>query len=362
MAKSRDGRLTLEQSSSLTQLRTMGMATAIPVRLDDTELVKLASVILRDIGFDESILPITVPDDYTSYYNLSLDWFSEAGTEDFVPVYLFCLNNVTDFSTYFKCLVQIHKRRRKFSLILTKQPLPKMIQVAPRALLEFGILNSNALASWMIWRKWFYDIDNRSAQETGYLFEPILASVLGGCSYGSRNSPVRRRNDRSKGRQVDCVVDDLAYEFKLRVTIAASGQGRFGEELDFAEDCQASGYKPVLLVLDPTTSHRLTDLSAAFADVGGEAYIGDDAWAYLEDQAGPTMATFVEKYVRTPIAEVDQFSSELLNLKIERTEEAPEFKLTLFDKSCHHTLPIHRSEDQSLSSDDDQIAADAPSP
>ena len=28
-----------------------------------------------------------------------------------------------------------------------------------------------------------------------------------------------------------------AYEFKLRVTIAASGQGRWKEELDFPSDC-----------------------------------------------------------------------------------------------------------------------------
>ena len=34
------------------------------------------------------------------------------------------------------------------------------------------------------------------------------------------------------------------------MTIAASGQGRWKEELDFPADCKASGYVPVLVVLD----------------------------------------------------------------------------------------------------------------
>ena len=55
-----------------------------------------------------------------------------------------------------------------------------MNQVGPRSLLEFGGLQDSLLASWIVWRKWIYDIDNRAAQETGYLFEPVLASCLGG--------------------------------------------------------------------------------------------------------------------------------------------------------------------------------------
>ena len=351
MANARDQRLTLEQSATLTRLRTMGMATAIPVRLEDSELLKLAGVILADIGRDPREIGVALPVGIEGYYDCPLDWFSSAEEVDFAPAYLACLKSIEDFDTYFKALAEIHKRRRKYALILTKQPLPKMVQVAPRALLEFGLIASPALASWLTWRKWFYDIDNRSAQETGYLFEPILASVLGGVSYGSRNSPVRRRNDAKKGRQVDCIVGKTAYEFKLRVTIAASGQGRFGEELDFAEDCRASGYKPILLVLDPTPSHRLADLSKAFAAVGGDALVGDAAWMYLEAQAGPTMATFVEKYVRTPIAEVDRFAPDLLNLKLEVNQQAGDFNLTLFDQSQTFEVVFSRHEDAALSTD-----------
>jgi hypothetical protein len=101
----------------------------------------------------------------------------------------------------------------------------------------------------------------------------------------------------------------IAYELKLRVTIAASGQGRFAEELSFAEDCKASGVKPILVVLDPTENNKLTELQAAYRRVGGECYVGDDAWNHLEEEAGATMAAFIEKYVRRPIGEVSAFES-----------------------------------------------------
>lgn len=60
----------------------------------------------------------------------------------------------------------------------------------------------------------------------------------------------------------------------MRVTIAASGQGRFKEELDFAQDCFNSGYTPILLVLDPTPSTRLNELQAAYRKYQGDAYVG----------------------------------------------------------------------------------------
>lgn len=354
MARGRDTRLTLEQSQTLTRLRTMGMATALPVHLEDAELARIAAVILSDVGHDTGDVGVQLPPSTKSYYDCPLDWFREPADIDFTPIYLRCLEVVPDFDTYFKALAEIHKRRRKYALILSRQPLPTMVQIAPRALLEFGIIASPALASWMTWRKWFYDVDNRSAQETGYLFEPILASVLGGVAYGARNSPIRRRRDRGKGRQVDCIVERTAYEFKLRVTIAASGQGRFGEELDFAEDCRACGYRPVLLVLDPTPSHRLDDLSREFARVGGEAHIGDSAWSHLEAQAGPTMAMFVEKYVRRPIADVDRWATELLNLRIDRSRDDGRFIVSLFDCASEYLIQIPRHEDQTLATDEDE--------
>lgn len=92
----------------------------------------------------------------------------------------------------------------------------------------------------------------------------------------------------------------------MRVTTAASGQGRFRAELDFAKGCHASGYTPILLGLDPTPSDRLDDLAAEYGRHGGMAYVGDTAWRHIEEKSGQAMATFIEKYVRRPISEVDR--------------------------------------------------------
>jgi hypothetical protein len=207
-----------------------------------------------------------------------------------------------DADAYFYCLAKLHKARLKYERILQAQPIPNIDQVGPRGLLQFGSLSPDALAAFLFWRKWIFDIDNRAGQETGYVFEPILAQAIGGVAVGSKGSPVKR-NGVGGGRQVDCVreSDKRAYEFKLRVTIAASGQGRWSEELDFPVDARKSGYSPILLVLDPTENPKLTELEKAFVREKGQSYIGSKAWEHLESEAGPTMATFIKNYVHYPI-------------------------------------------------------------
>jgi hypothetical protein len=239
-------------------------------------------------------------------------------------------------------------------MILAGQPLPTMVQISPRSLLEFGGMHSQALASWLTWRKWIFDIDNRAAQETGYLFEPILASALGGQAYSASASPIRRTKDPTKGRQVDCIVDKDAYEFKLRVTIAASGQGRFGEELEFARDCRNSNFNPVLLVLDPTPSARLQDLRKEFEQFGGQAYIGNEAWLHLETEAGPSMATFIEKYVRRPIADVDTYASVLLDLFASESPDRGLIKIRLSGPDKNYECMIKRQENPALENNDER--------
>ncbi|MBN8477749.1 MAG: hypothetical protein J0L91_02160 [Burkholderiales bacterium] len=203
------------------------------------------------------------------------------------------------------------------------------------------------LASWLTWRKWFYDLDNRAGQESGYLFEPILAAALGGAPASARTSPIKRTADPTKRRQVDCVLvkngTKYAYEFKLRVTIAASGQGRFREELDFATDCKTSGYRPVLLVLDPTPNPRLAELEASFRRSGGEAYIGDDAWNHLESEAGETMSRFIEHYVRKPIEQVSAHEGHLLPFGAARLANG-DVELRIGD----HARLLRRREDEAL--------------
>jgi hypothetical protein len=183
-------------------------------------------------------------------------------------------------------------------------------------------MSARALTGFLLWRKWMFDIDNRAGQETGYLFEPIIAAAIGGVPASAKKSPVRRNKQQNKGRQVDCLRGNRAYEFKIRVTIAASGQGRWGEELDFPVDCRTSGYVPVLVVLDPTKNPKLEELSKAFRDQKGEVYIGAEAWKHLEGTAGPTMGRFLKKYVHGPIAALlDELPDQMPEILLAMTEE-----------------------------------------
>lgn len=298
-----------ETRQLINDARSLG-GKGVPVRLDDNELLRICAVVALDLnrqGLVDDIAPLI--DAANGYYGTPLKWFKTP-----VPprirldtMFMALRTEIADFATYFKGLCALHKRRIKFTRILEYQPIATMEQIVPRCLLEYGMRPSETLASWLLWRKWLYDIDNRSAQETGYLFEPILTSALDGVSYSAAKSPIKRTGDPSKGRQVDCLdaTERLAYEFKMRVTIAPSGQGRFKEELDFALDCKNSGYAPILLVLDPTASPRLAELETEYQNHDGRAYIGPAAWQYVKERAAPVMAHFIDNYVRIPLQEVE---------------------------------------------------------
>lgn len=214
---------------------------------------------------------------------------------------------------YMKNLCDLYRRRYKYDHILKNQPFPNADQVAPRSLLEYGKCEDSLLATWLEWRKWIFDIDNRSGQETGYVFEPILASCLGGTSVSHANSPVKRINDSGKrtneGRQVDCYIEDVreVYELKMRVTIAASGQGRFKEELSFPYEAKESGLTPVLVVFDETDSALLTKMKVQFKKYGGKCYVGQPAWEMLYKKAGKEMSLFIRKYIYPPIQAMSHF-------------------------------------------------------
>jgi len=324
--------------------------------LDDATCSYLVAVIALDLGWydefgDLGLGPhLVVPD----FFAGSASDFDASGL-DFYALFERLVALQPAAETYFACLAQVYTRRLKYDSILEHQPLPTMDQVGPRALLQYGKLDSPALAAFLFWRKWLFDIDNRAAQETGYLFEPIIAAALGGTPASARKSPVKRRSDPSKGRQVDCIREadgvKLAYEIKLRVTIAASGQGRFGEELDFPDDCKTSGYVPVLVVFDPTEADKLTTLRERFEAAGGKSYIGADAWAHLEAEAGDPMGTFLDKYVRQPMEAV-------LEAEPADKQSLPELRLrmepTLFEAEiAGATLSIERAPDASAVGDED---------
>lgn len=208
---------------------------------------------------------------------------------------------------YLKNLCELYRRRFKYDRILQNQPFPNADQVAPRGLLEYGKCEDALLAAWLEWRKWIFDIDNRSGQETGYVFEPILASCLGGISVSHASSPVKRIDESGRkmreGRQVDCYIEETkeVYELKMRVSIAASGQGRFKEEMSFPYEAWKSGLTPILVVFDETESPLLTKLKTQFEKYGGQCYIGQASWDMLYKKAGKEMSLFIRKYIYPPI-------------------------------------------------------------
>lgn len=296
------------------------------ILLNDSEVLSLLHISLSDLNWDFNdfkLPPLTI-DSPGEYYEIPLEWFQSQAApsiSDLIEFFELIITQDADFGLYFHNLCSLHKRRIKYQRILSTQPRPTMEQIGPRSLLEYGLNNKKLLANWMIWRKWIFDIDNRSGQETGYLFEPILASCLGGVPMSSSKSPVSRINDNGEpikgSRQVDCYVADenIAYEFKLRVTIAASGQGRFAEELSFPKECKAAGIKPIILVLDSTPSDRLKDLEKAFLDADGDSFIGEDAWSHMEKKSGKVISTFLEKYIKAPLLNIaSQEEEELSNI------------------------------------------------
>lgn len=171
----------------LTQCKIHGSGEA-QVILSDAELYALICLSANDLGWqvaEMGLEQLDIPEE--NYYKIPINWFSSLQIYNVTPsILLKALTDAChlhdDYNLYIQNLCALHRRRVKYRRILATQPLPQMEQIVPRSLLEYGACETDLLSSWMIWRKWIYDIDNRSAQETGYLFEPILASCLGGTS------------------------------------------------------------------------------------------------------------------------------------------------------------------------------------
>lgn len=332
--------LTKIQQALITKARTGG-GSDLGVTLDEAACCYLVATIVNDLGIQARFpeLPSTIAP-FFSPQNLQALSLEQLNFLDLFER-LIALRN--DADTYFYCLATLHKARLKYQRILQSQAIPTIEQVGPRGLLQYGTLSPHALAALLFWRKWMFDIDNRAGQETGYIFEPIIAYAIGGVPYSAMKSPIKRGGTGPQGRQVDCILDQRAYEIKIRVMIAASGQGRWGEELEFPRDCRASGYTPVLIVLDPTPNPKLEELRRAFLAEEGEVYIGQEAWSHLASVAGPTMARFLNIYVHAPLqALIEQLPNPLpdLTLRIARSKiviQVGQEQLTI-DRNTSHTL------------------------
>jgi len=284
------------------------------VEIAPKSIVLLAHIAFLDLHGSDSewMMPqykAIAKKDFFTISHRNIEILDEMTVQEAITILQSCgaLNSENIIFLYLKNLCELYRRRFKFMNILKNQPFPLVEQIGPRCLIEYGNCDATLLFTWMSWRKWIYDVDNRIAQETGYLFEPILASCLGGSSIPHRQSPIKRINDAGnqtdEGRQIDCLLEDTlkAYELKMRVTIAASGQGRFEEEMSFPLEAERAGLKPVLLVFDPTPSALLEKLAKQYVSHGGRYAIGDDAWNELISKAGKEMGIFINKYIEPPI-------------------------------------------------------------
>ncbi len=346
--------LTVTQKSIINKAQSVG-GSKQGVALDDEQCAYLVAVVATDLRLRGKLR--LAKSDLPPFFGTPSLESLRLSEPRFLELFEQLVKLDQDADAYFDCLAALHKARLEYERILQTQPVPTIDQVGPRGLLQYGCVGSKALTPFILWRKWLYDIDNRAAQETEYAFEPIIARAIGGTPAPSKKSPVRRKSDPEKGRQVDCVLGKKAHEIKMRVTIAASGQGRWKEELDFPSDCKASGYTPVLVVLDPTPNIKLTELQAKFVAEGGEAHVGDHAWTYLRSLAGSTMSRFLDQYVHTPLqavlAEVPATPEELpeLLLKMERTR----FTASI----CGESFVVRRTPRPEEASEPDSMPDDA---
>jgi len=195
--------LTQSQRSLVEKTRSVGTAKEAEP-LTDGDCLYLVGAIASDLGIIDKFPELheqTIPEffevDLKKRPCISGKFWKEFET---------LLKYDPNADTFFSCLGTLYKARLKYSNILNVQPIPTMDQVGPRGLLQYGSFPPAALTGLLLWRKWMFDIDNRAGQETGYLFEPIIAFAIGGTPVGSRKSPIRRSKDSSKGRQVDCMA------------------------------------------------------------------------------------------------------------------------------------------------------------
>lgn len=248
---------------------------------------------------DLSITPVTArTGSAPQFFDCPPDAFLVKGASDPSDLFDDLVSANRGAADYFSCLAYLHRARCAFQSVLRDQRPPSSSLVAERALLEWGETDTASLATYLQWRKLFYDLDNRAAQVVAIALERVIARALGGRSFSASEveNPV-------PGRQIDCWIASVssAYEIKLRVTEAMSGKGRLTAELRFPQEVADAGHTPVLAVLDDTPAKHLDKMIAAYTQAGGSVHLGKDAWRHFENTAPAATWMFLTKYVYTPM-------------------------------------------------------------
>ena len=129
-------RLTLDESRLLTRVTTLGSGTNLPVVMTPGELMKLIGVIYRDTNMSARLDPalwrkIAPPE---TYYRIPQSWFDQpiqVSPTAHIDLMRLASHHITDFQTYLKCLAELHKRRRKYAMILAAQPFRRWYRCLP---------------------------------------------------------------------------------------------------------------------------------------------------------------------------------------------------------------------------------------
>lgn len=217
--------LSTAQSAAYTKLRQTS-SSGQAVALSDSALRALISIAARDLGLDSSVdVPtVGVPGLYDPSF--SLDFTLEG--DDPRALYERVIRANPEAETFIACAAAIHKARLKYQRVLASQPLASTNQVAPRVLLQYGQMDAHPLAALLVWRKWLYDLDNRAAQETGYLFEPVIAGAIGGVPFSAEKSGqtcIRRGWTPSRLPQGTARLRDQAAHHHGRKRSRSMGRG-----------------------------------------------------------------------------------------------------------------------------------------
>lgn len=189
--------LTVNQRSLITKAKTGG-GSDLGVSLDDQVCCYLLATIVKDLKLEAHFPAIAL--ELPSFFGTQDLQSLRLERVDFYEFFEKLVGIRHDIDTYFFCLAILHKARLKYQRILQSQALPTIDQVGPRGLLQYGTISTQALVGFLFWRKWMFDIDNRAGQETGYVFEPIIAYAIGGVPYSAKKSPVKRGGQDAQGR------------------------------------------------------------------------------------------------------------------------------------------------------------------
>lgn len=266
--------------------------------LSDYCMLRLAGHVKQEIFSGDAAFPLPDLPDLGDFYSMTpdMDMEERVSPSDVLGVIQHLVENHRDGLLAYALLAEIYKRRLRFAHILSHTQIPSAVELGHRSLIEFGN-TPKEISDQLRLRKMLYDIDNRSAQESAFLYMKIMASVLGGEIVHARNSPILRDGSSHFRRSVDCIAGRRAYDFKARMTDAPSRRARFQDEMSFARDCFVSGYTPVLLVLNQLPGQRPVEMIEVFERYEGEVYIGDEAWDHVREVSGTILSKFLDRFV-----------------------------------------------------------------